>query len=106
MRGRLNQGVAAEYPSDKITDPLRESLIFPEAQGLHLMGALSRTHVRQEERELSSVTSIKARRQTHQQDPLPESLIRTEARGLHPMGALARTHMSLIGARPTRVTST
>jgi hypothetical protein len=46
MRGRLNQGITAEYPPDTITDLPRESLIRLEARGLHPLGVLVRTHVR------------------------------------------------------------
>jgi hypothetical protein len=41
-----------------ITDPLRESLIHLEALGLHPLGALVRTHIRQEERERALIGHV------------------------------------------------
>jgi hypothetical protein len=34
MKGCLDQGVTMEYPLNTLANPLRESLIRPEAQGL------------------------------------------------------------------------
>jgi hypothetical protein len=48
MRGRMNQGVITGHLLDTLADPPHESPIRPEARGLHLLVALTRTHVRQE----------------------------------------------------------
>jgi hypothetical protein len=51
MRRCLNQGVVIGHLLDMLVDPPHESPILPEAQGLHPLGALAHTHVRQEEGE-------------------------------------------------------
>jgi hypothetical protein len=91
---RLDQGVTPGYPPDKQANPLCKSQIRPEAQGLHPLGALARTHVSQMEGDYSSVTSIRAQGQARELNPLRKSLIHPEARGLHLVGALVRTHIS------------
>jgi hypothetical protein len=49
MGGRLTQGVDAGHPPKTLADPPCESPIRQEARGLHPLGALACTHVRQEE---------------------------------------------------------
>jgi hypothetical protein len=63
MKGHLDQGITKEYPSNTLANPLHKLEIRPEAWGLHLLGALARTHVSQAEGDLSSVTSIRMRGQ-------------------------------------------
>jgi hypothetical protein len=55
MKGRLDQGITMEYPLNTLANPMCESLIHPEAQVLHPLGALVRTHVSQAEGDLSSL---------------------------------------------------
>jgi hypothetical protein len=84
-----------------LANPLRESLIRPEARGLHPLGALAHTHMSQAEGDLSSVASIRTPGRACQRNPLRGSLIHPEARGLQLVGALARTYMSLVGREHT-----
>jgi hypothetical protein len=54
MRRHRNQGVITRRLLDMLANPRYESPTRLEARGLHPLGALARTHVRQEEGEALS----------------------------------------------------